>query len=315
MSTSWQSVTSVRSERKIGSINSGEAGLIALQAHSVLEITGTDAETFLQGQFCNDLTEVSSQHAQLSGYCTPKGRLLALFTLLATENGYLMIVDTPLRDSLVKRLQMFVMRADVSITLREEMLCSGVISTDEHRAELGIPSLAVMGVQHTATETWLRISDSQYLYIASEQQQLALWDKDVPHGSIESWRLQHIQSGFPTLSEATVEQFVPQMVNLQQVGGLSFKKGCYPGQEIVARMQYLGKLKRQMLRFTYQGAAVAAGDSVVAGDDADAGVVIDAVSNGTQTELLAVMKLAALDSTLSVSGNELTRQPLPYTLE
>ncbi len=320
MTSSWQVLLATRQEAKVGYMDGEEAGLIALEDYSLLEITGAEAESFLQGQFCNDLSEVSKQRAQLSGYCTPKGRLLALFTLLATDNGFLMIVGTPLRDSLVKRLQMFIMRADVSIVAREELLCSGVISANGAGSELGIPSLAVMEVTQSADGIWVRVGASQYYYIADEKRQQSLWSSDTPNLALDAWRLRNIQSGFPTLQPATVEQFVPQMVNLQQAGGLSFKKGCYPGQEIVARMQYLGKLKRQMLRFSFESDAeganeVKAGDKVVAGDDSEAGVIVDAVQHGSQVELLAVMKLAVLDSPLSVSGHELSRQPLPYSLE
>lgn len=316
MSSSWQAVLAIRQEEaKLGSIDDKGVGFIALENYTVLEITGSDAESFLQGQFCNDISEVSQQRAQLSGYCTPKGRLLALFTLLATDSGYLMIIDTALTDSFIKRLQMFIMRADVTIVVREEKLCTGVISTGDTGSEPAIPKLAVMDVSQSAEKIWVCVGESRYLYIAAEKDQQALWSTDTPQLALDVWRLCNIQTGFPTLQPSTVDKFVPQMVNLQQAGGLSFKKGCYPGQEIVARMQYLGKLKRQMLRFTYEGDVAEPGDTVAAGDDNEAGVIVDAVQNGAQVELLAVMKLAVLDSTLSVAGKELTRQPLPYNLE
>ncbi len=311
MGADWQAVLD---SVALASAGEGEPALVALQSQSVLEFTGADAESFLQGQFCNDLALVTNERAQLSGYCNPKGRLLGLFTLIKIDGGYQMIVRDELVASLHKRLQMFVMRDDVKITPRDDLLISGILASESQLAPITGQSLdAVMSTHQSEAGRWLRASDSQYFFIADQAAQSTLWGSGLSQSPESQWRFQLIQSGIPSLYLATVEQFVPQMVNLQQVDGLSFKKGCYPGQEIVARMQYLGKAKRKMLRFSVDGSSLpSAGDSVVASDDSDAGIVVDAASGASGIELLAVMKLSAVESSLSVDGQSLKQLPLPY---
>ena len=297
---------------------------VELPNYAVFDVTGSEAQSFLQGQFCNDLAEATTQHAQLSGYCNPKGRLLALFTLFAIDDGYRLVLHADLLESMSKRLQIFVMRADVKIAVREDLLCSGIILP---RAGTGVvdgvdlPALpAVMDVQTTEHGNWVRTSEVQILFVANAEAQQSLSNASTGSRSLDkveatAWRLQNILAGVPSLFSATVEQFVPQMVNLQQAGGLSFTKGCYPGQEIVARMQYLGKLKRQMLRFTLDGSeAPVAGAPITTGDGTDAGVVVDAVATDSGVQLLAVMKLSTVDGPLMVAGQQLIKQALPYEL-
>ena len=291
--------------------------LVDLPDYAVLDATGADAQSFLQGQFCNDLAQATAEHAQLSGYCNPKGRLLALFTIFAIDNGYRLILHSDLLAGMSKRLQMFVMRADITIAVREDLRCSGLIASSASLASIDgidVPStLAVMGVHTAEGGYWIRISELQTLFVSNVEAQQAALNTPIEKVDTAAWRLQHILAGQPSLFSATVEQFVPQMVNLQQAGGLSFTKGCYPGQEIVARMQYLGKLKRQMLRFSAEGSeAPPAGASITTGDDTDAGVVVDAVATDKGVQLLAVMKLSSVDGPLMMAGQSVTQQTLPY---
>jgi len=310
-----------------------DPALAALPDYAVFDAMGTDAPSFLTLQFCNDLALVSSTQAQLSGYCNPKGRLLSVFTVFAVEGGYRFVVHRDLLDGMIKRLQALVSlpirdpknptvvkRTDVTLTPREDLLCSGVILPNLSAQALPggeLPTLAGdMAVQTDGESSWVRVSDTQRLFIASSSSQQSVWGSAVDKASSATWRLHTIQAGIPSLVAATFEQFVPQMLNLQQAGGLSFKHGCYPGQEIVARMQYLGKLKRQMLRYVGDGANVpAAGDSIATAEDADAGVVVDAVATADGIQLLAVMKLAVADEPLTVLGQALTKQALPYKFE
>ncbi|MEE9333404.1 MAG: hypothetical protein V3U65_04865 [Granulosicoccaceae bacterium] len=291
--------------------------LVELPDYAVLDATGSDAQSFLKGQFCNDLAEATSNRAQLSGYCNPKGRLLALFTVFAIDEGYRLVLHRDLLDPTSKRLQMFVMRADVKIVARNDLLCSGVIlpkadSFDIERPD--IPALPqVMDVKTNEVGNWVRTGEVQTLFIAGADAQQTLLNAGTDIADVNAWRLQKIQAGIPSLFAATVEQFVPQMINLQQAGGLSFTHGCYPGQEIVARMQYLGKLKRQMLRFTLAGDdAPPAGAPITTADDTEVGVVIDAVATDEGVQLLAVMKIANVDEALMMAGQPLSKQTLPY---
>jgi len=306
----------------------------------VIEATGADATEFLQGQFCNDLAAVSAVQAQLSGYCTPKGRLLALPIVVGTEPGFRLLVSRSVSEAFIKRLSMFVMRADVTLEIKDECLCAGVISDANGQwgdafAEIS-PAVDNLGSEpfFVATEenrqviAWHPIeldgvSRQRRLIITTKTELLAhrkKHDSEV-QAPMNLWRMGDIQQGVPSVVAGTSDAFVPQMVNLQLINALSFTKGCYPGQEIVARMQYLGKLKRHMQRFVStvddgvdaHGVAVA-GDALVNGDDDNAGIVVDAVlSNGT-IEVLAVVKVSADADAFTVNGISLTLAPLPYDL-
>jgi len=208
-----------------------------------------------------------------------------------------------------------IMRSDVTIEVRDDLLCSGVLlpaGESFSSTELSMPKLAhIMDAQTNEEGTWVRTGDNQALFISNE----ALPSIDVEQVDALAWRLNTIYSGIPSLYESTIDKFVPQMVNMQQVGGLSFTHGCYPGQEIVARMQYLGKLKRQMFRYAFEGTeAPAPGTAIASTGDQEAGIVVDAVATDEGVQLLAVMKLSSVDEPLSVSGQPLMQQALPYDL-
>ena len=303
---------------------------------TVINVSGGDAVDFLQGQFCNDLSAVSGDRAQLSGYCTPKGRLLALPVVVGTESGFLLLVPDSVSEAFVKRLSMFVMRADVTIEIKDECLCTGIISDSAGEwGERFSPSLelaeeplsaAIEPATHGISWHPMEIGGARRqrrLVIAAESQQLADWQnhRDRPTSSASVWRLGDIQQGVPSVIASTSDAFVPQMVNLQLINALSFTKGCYPGQEIVARMQYLGKIKRHMLRYAISLDDVAdasvvpcAGDALVNGDDGNAGVVVDAVILDGHVELLAVVKVSADANTFAFQGAALSAATLPYDL-
>ena len=303
---------------------------------TVIQVNGSEAKDFLQGQFCNDLGLVGADQAQLSGYCTPKGRLLAIPIVLASESGFLLVVPDSVSEAFVKRLSMFVLRADVSIAIKNDLVCTGFISDSAGNWGGGLASDLVLADKPLSTTNdstvhivnWQPIElvgrrHQRRLLIATESQQLNDWHghREVPKISANLWRLGDIQQGVPSVVTATSDAFVPQMVNLQLIDALSFTKGCYPGQEIVARMQYLGKIKRHMQRFVMPlpdaadtSLAPKQGDALVNGDDVNAGIVVDAVTMDGQVELLAVVKVSAASNTFTFQGESLSTVPLPYEL-
>lgn len=309
--------------------------LVDLSGLSILEITGEDASSFLQGQFCNDLNQVSATQAQLTGYCTPKGRLLALPTIVGFEQGFRLLMPAELKEAFTKRLSMFIMRSRVTLTEREDWICTGIV-TDRSgalgsaAAELGSLPAAPMDAATSQTQQIIQWqgdhSDglrARYLVLASVEDQIRLWQaaSRLPRRSQSTWRLGDISAGVPSITGGTLEAFVPQMINLQLINGLSFTKGCYPGQEIVARMQYLGKLKRHMRLFVSQSGASSSSEAPVPGDalstasDDNAGVVVDAVlQQGGGLWLLAVVKVSANEETLFCRDRELEAHALPYEL-
>lgn len=333
-----------------------------LSSYRVYEVVGSDATAFLQGQFCNDIAAVSSTQAQITGYCTPKGRLLALPTIVGFEGGYRMLVPSSVADAFIKRLSMFVMRADVSITPLTDWVVVGITAdTTGNVGELAqylgaLPVGLLSASSEAATDNPGQIirwhddvtgataddmppntedgspqdghagnaSRARYLRLAPLASQKHLWnaiDNNDRKHSESSWRLADISAGVPSVTEGIVEAFVPQMINLQLINGLSFTKGCYPGQEIVARMQYLGKLKRHMRVFSLSLKGVDSNEALRPGaalsldTDENAGIVVDAMPFSPEFALvLAVTKVTPAQGAFALAGVPLEPRGMPYEL-
>ena len=227
-----------------------------LSQYALLKISGDDAATFLQGQLSNDVMQLASTQKrgnwQLSGYCNPKGRLLALFYLWKAGDDYYALLDQSLVEAIQKRLRMFVMRSKVVV---EHIACSSSLGffSREHveqiivdqlgnANELALDTLQRSGVALFGDKAILAIN--QRFLLVSQTPMKGLPSSVVEQG--ENWLSADIQEGLPQVTENSAEVFIPQMLNLDLLDGINFKKGCYTGQEIVARMHYLGKLKQRM---------------------------------------------------------------------
>ena len=228
-----------------------------LSHYGMIAAYGDDTSDFLQGQLTNDIRDVSELHSQLSAYCTPKGRMLANFRIFKRENTfYLRLPRTQLENTL-KRLKMFILMAKVTMEDNSDSLVHIGVSgptAEEHLAE-AISQLPkqVDDVSQSQGYTVIRLAGPHPRFeIYSELEPMKeLWAHlDVHAAPVGAgpWEMLDIQAGIPTIYPETSEAFVPQMTNMQVINGVSFQKGCYTGQEVVARMQYLGKLKRRMYR-------------------------------------------------------------------
>ena len=236
---------------------SGKLYLTDLSWLGLIEIRGEDKEIFLQGQLTNDINAVSSSLSQLSGLCTPKGRLRTLFSIFSrTGNLYLQLPKPLLADNL-KRLKMFVMMSKVELNdASDELIKIGLSGSkaEKHLIDAGynLPGEINMVTEHNGISL-IRLSGDipRFECIGSVSDIKNLWQNLQPKAQLldtSNWRLLDIEAGRPKVFAETNEAFIPQMLNLQVLNGINFKKGCYTGQEIVARMQYLGKLKRRMYR-------------------------------------------------------------------
>lgn len=224
---------------------------------ALLRVDGADRESFLQGQLSNDIRAVDELHAQLSAYCNPKGRMFAVFLIFRRDDALYLQLPAVLADSVAKRLRMFVLRAKVKLEPADANLLrigvSGPNAADlVHRAVGLAPADSFDSI--TANDiTVIRLPGPhpRFELFAPATSMPTLWTQlantAVPVGS-GPWAWLDIEAGLPTILPPTGEEFVPQMANLELVGGVSFTKGCYPGQEIVARMHYLGRLKQRMHR-------------------------------------------------------------------
>ncbi len=297
----------------------------------IIKIEGEDAQTFLHNQFTNDLKNgVTEANSQLSAYCSPKGRMLALFRIFKQNDAYFMVMPRATLEATIKRLRMFVLMSKVTLTdVSDEMVCIGISGPDsEAKINNGF------GSTPTEVDNVVTANDATAIRVPGETTRFEIF---TPKSSADAlinqlkdnaaqvedsvWELLNIRAGIPVVHIENVEAFVPQMTNLQAVNGLSFKKGCYPGQEVVARMQYLGKLKRRMYLLRLDSVAeIKPGDEVftaVDGSEHKAGTVVCAQSSDSVTDLLAVVEIASTENTLHIessTGPALSMQTLPYSI-
>jgi tRNA-modifying protein YgfZ len=280
------------------------AQLIPLTHLAILDITGEDAQTFLQNQIPGDIRLVNRESAQISGWCTAKGRLLTTFMLWQIDGGYRLVLARDLRDSVAKRLKMFVLRLKVQVTCSEDQLL-GLLNPPDALNELNLPAASWQVIQDRGI-TVVRLDPGRCL-ISGSADAIQHLVSEAPDGTVDAWLRADVSEGLPIVTQATTEHYVPQMVNLDRLGGVSFKKGCYPGQEIVARTHYLGKIKRHLYRVSATS-PIAAGQEVRAaslnGQSCGSLLTATPAADGSQWLALAVLQRDAVDGALSVESDE-----------
>ena len=260
-------------EREQRIINTGLV-VCDLSHLGLISVYGDDAATFLQGQLTNDIRNVSLHHIQLSAYCTPKGRMLANFRIFKREDTYYLHLTQELLESTLKRIRMFILMSKVTMENSSNALVRFGVSGPTAIEHLGeaisdLPA-QVDDVTQTDGYTVIRLPGihPRFEIYGELEPMKELWGKlDVHAAPVGAgpWEMLDIQAGIPTICGATSEAFVPQMANMQVINGVNFQKGCYSGQEVVARMQYLGKLKRRMYRIHIDtGDTVASGEQLYA---------------------------------------------------
>lgn len=293
----------------------------------VIAFRGEDTATFLQGQLTNDVRALHADSAQWSGYCNPKGRLLGNFLVWRQGEDTCLQLSGDILASVLKRLSMFILRAKVQgrdasdETVR--LVVAGQAAQAAVAAAMGAVPEATMRSVTTAPGQVIRLGDDKFVLSVSPERAASVWEvlrqSAIPVGA-PVWDWLRLSAGIPMIVAATQEQFVPQMVNLEVIGGVSFQKGCYPGQEIVARSQYLGKLKRRMF-LAHVDAQAAPGDSLYSADmgGQTAGTVVNAAAApaGGFDVLLVAQVESATTQTLhlkALDGAALSLKPLPYAL-
>ena len=308
----------------------GQQNILADLSHiGILEISGEDAVTFLQGQVTNDVKQLNGDTSQYAGYCTPKGRLLALFLAFAHADHLHLQMPAELIAPIMKRLKMYVMRSKVSIVDKSaDILCLGLAGPSADKLLqnlLGACPNEAHALITLEQATLLRLPDAlpRFLIFAQANQAENLWQalaNDAVKAGKPVWDYLEIQSGIPEVVSATQEAFVPQMVNLDALNGINFKKGCYTGQEIVARTHYLGKIKRRtLLAHLESNSSPQAGDNLqVEGTEEVIGQIVR-VAPAPQGgfDVLAEIRLECLeDDTKKVVWQDqaLAFKALPYTL-
>ena len=306
--------------------------LADLSQLSLIRASGAERVQFLQGQFSNDLRELNGT-TQLHAYCNAQGRMLAVFRAFARGDEIYLQLPASLLEATLKRLRMFVLRAQVKLESADDALARVGVSGPNAPALLaGAGVRAPEAINACVSEnevTVMRIPGvhPRFQLVADPAALEPIWNRlraaAKPVGaSVWSWL--DIVAGLPQVLPQTVEAFVPQMANLDRIGGISFKKGCYPGQEIVARMHYLGKLKQRMYRAHLAATEPApqAGDALYAPDfgTQQAGTIVDAqAAPQGGFDLLAVIHISSYEGGTvhwrAADGPRLAFAPLPYALD
>lgn len=282
------------------------SGVMHLENLKTIRVEGEEAEHFLHNQFSSDVSALAAGQQQPGAYCNPKGRALAIYRLLRDDTGFNLVLPDDLAEIVSKRLTLYRMRSRVEIGIGERTGVFGYI-----------------GELPQSTNMW-RLDNRRAMRIVA--------DSPVPDEALEHqtpvlpgefWKLAAILAGEPQVYAATSESFIPQQVNLDLVGGVSFSKGCYPGQEIVARVRYLGKIKQRMTGAVIHGA----GADAVPGDPLfvrerpgqKAGMVVDAVRFRDSTWLSAMVPVEILDGGEihlgTADGPQLSLLPPPYSID
>lgn len=307
-----------------------DATVLADLSHlGLIKASGEDTQNFLQGQFTNDVRKVNPALAQLSGWCSPKGRLLVTFLLWQHDGSYYLQLPLELQPAIQKRLTMFVMRSKVVLSdACKDAARFGIAGKDAESLlakQLGALPQADFGVVNINETLVIRLPGNRFEIVASAEKAQALWNalaKDAKPVGSHAWEWLEVRAGMPIITQPTQEQFVPQMVNLEAIGGVSFQKGCYPGQEIVARTQYLGKLKRRMyLAHLDSATPPQAGDEIYSPEmeGQASGMLVNAqASPNGGYDVLAVMQIGSAETNdvhlKALDGPKLALEQLPYPL-
>ena len=304
-----------------------------LSHFGIISVSGDDSRDFLQNQLCNDVRNVDAEQNQINAYCTPKGRVLALFRLLQRGDKYLLHLPDSSVDATIKRLTMFVLMSKVVIKDERDILVSTGIAGSSicdyvSKNVMTLPSEIDKSTQNDQfTAILIPGRQTRCILIGQINDMQQLWNNITtqfkPASSI-TWSHMDIESGLPQVYASTADAFVPQMLNLHSINGLSFKKGCYPGQEVVARMHYLGKLKRRMyLGHIRSDILPQPGDNLLAldsGTQQSVGKIVDSAPNTEAgMDFLAVMQIAAVEAG-NITLDDSNKTPvifkdLPYSVE
>ncbi len=298
---------------------------------------GPDSAAFLHNLVSNDVKKLEADAAAWNSFNSPKGRMIASFLVWSEAEGHALMMSADILPAFLKKFSMYVLRSKVKLSdASEALVLLGVGGTDAGavlaRAGVAVPDAAMKQAGGdetggTSGPRCIRLDERNFIVAVAADAAPALFDALQAAGAVKAgtgaWQLAMIRAGIPLITQPTQEEFVAQMLNYDLIGGVDFKKGCYPGQEIVARTQYLGKLKKRMYRVAGpSGTALpAAGTDVYApafGEQSAGKIVNAAATADGGFEALAVLQTSSAEAGElhlgSVDGPRLALLDLPYAL-
>ncbi|MDA0359633.1 MAG: hypothetical protein O3A99_04405 [Proteobacteria bacterium] len=259
---------------------------------SVIDVSGPDAEAFLDSQLTSDVKNIKIKSLTRSGYCNPKGRLIATPYVIRNANSFNLLLPNDLVDEFISRISRFILRAKVAINENKTLAIVGVIAQAD-------PEISIRKLNELDNEI-LEINSRQGFILCPFDSLEPFWDKTTQTylpSQFEHWEIENIRNGIVNIGDATKEQFLPQMINLEKHKGVSFTKGCYPGQEIVARTKYLGSVKRKLCYFR-SDSLIAQGTAIFTSEGTPCGTVCHTSTKSKESdnqEGLAVIHINNID--------------------
>ena len=272
---------------------------------AIIAVRGDNRVQFLQGQLTNDITRLADQ-LMTAGACTPKGRLLATPRLFNGDDTIYMIVDAAGRDMLIKRLKMFILRSRVSVEPEDNLCLVGLVGTPDEVFSSSCFKLFRQSSASVHARLGLALPEGRWL---------AVMPKDLaPDGDANIYWSASIAAGDPWVFKETRESFVPQGINLELVAGISFSKGCYTGQEVVSRVEHIGKTPRRAALFAADAVLpLNPGDPVYDGDGNPCGIIVQSAINASRTVLLVQCSVSDTSRTdMQINAIPLIPIELPY---
>lgn len=276
---------------------------------SILSISGKDAENFLHRQFTSNIK--TQQCAQFSAWCNPKGQTKASFFIYRHDDIFNILLPSTLKATFSKALQMYILRDDVTLTDQSDNLeCIGLCSTNPP-SELApfnklknIGDLSIQDQLHCLRIAAASANIPRYLLISSKKNNtLALLTDHAEQIDNSVWQLQDIQAKYPWITVATSEKFLPQMLNLDHIGGLDYQKGCYPGQEIITRLHSLGQLKRSLQLVTCSLSGKPNSGDPINNGTKDIGTILNTQATSERYEMLSVIDHAAIEQKIQLKND------------
>lgn len=302
-----------------------------LSQYRVLHFSGDDAQLFLNNLLSSDIRKLQIGDCQFSTFSTPKGRMLASMIIIRTVSEYLLILPSEVAEAIQRKLSMYILRSKVIVTAQsDDEILLGIAGNETNESLnqlLGAMPTHSMSASFGDDHIAINLNNSSTILLASPRTAVKIFNGLAEKGFVpagaDAWSWRWIQLGFAWIYPETQEQFVAQMANMECIGAVSFTKGCYPGQEIVARTQYLGKLKRRLYlvhidcdladaqRGTHMYSPELAGQAI--------GTIADvANAPGGGVDALAVVQSSCWEHGVTLgadSGPQLEAKPLPYSID
>jgi folate-binding protein YgfZ len=286
----------------------------ALDTRACIEVRGADAAAFLHGQLTQSVLSADAGDAPLAGWADARGRIRALFRVLRLPERWLLVTTREGADALVEALRRFVLRSKVDVALAGDVAVGALLGdASSALVPYGVAAETPANRMICRDELCFVRIGARYWQAVGAPAALEPVAGPLTATTEAAAALAEIELGIPEISQQTAERYVAQMLNLDELGAISFDKGCYPGQEIIARVHNLGGVKRRARRYAMPTAPPAPGTPVLGEGSQQVGEVVRAAPAATGSELLAVVDHAAAGARLTCGGSALAERPLPFT--